>query len=74
MLGPFAIGDFVVRKSYNGDVVFKIVAIEGESALLRGACFRLMADAPVEDLIRVDPASALAALSSLEPAARKIVG
>lgn len=71
MLGSLAIGDFVVRKSYNGDVVFKIVAAEGQTVLLRGVCLRIMADAPVEDLVRVDPTSALAASRPLETVAKK---
>lgn len=72
MLESLAVGDFVVRKSHDADVIFKIVAVEGRSALLRGVCFRIMADAPVEDLIKVDPDRAILALRSLESLERKI--
>jgi spore coat assembly protein len=47
------VGDFVVRKSYGYDVVFRIEAWireRTERVLLRGTDYRLMADAPVEDL------------------------
>ncbi|MEW6227862.1 MAG: sporulation peptidase YabG [Bacillota bacterium] len=71
MLESLAIGDFVVRKSYNADVIFKIVAVEGGSALLRGVCLRIMADAPIEDLVKVDPDRAILALRSLERLERK---
>lgn len=49
------IGDIVARKSYNKDIIFKIVSIEiddnnKEVVLLRGVAFRIMADAYIEDL------------------------
>lgn len=47
-------GDYVTRKSYGGDVVFRIERIVGGMALLRGVELRLMADAPLADLQRVD--------------------
>jgi len=71
MLESLAIGDFVVRKSYNADVIFKIVAVEGGNALLRGVCLRIMADAPIEDLVKVDPDRAILALRSLESLERR---
>ncbi|UJF33128.1 sporulation peptidase YabG [Paenibacillus hexagrammi] len=43
-------GDFVTRKSYGGDVIFKIERIERLKADLRGVDYRLMADAPLSDL------------------------
>jgi spore coat assembly protein len=46
-------GELVVRKSYGGDVVFKIDAVEQARAVLKGVDFRLLADAPVADLIPV---------------------
>ncbi|XID91773.1 sporulation peptidase YabG [Paenibacillaceae bacterium WGS1546] len=49
-------GDLVVRKSYGGDVVFRIAAFAAQQAVLRGTDYRLLADAPVEDLQTVrDP-------------------
>lgn len=52
-------GDLVVRKSYGQDIVFKVVTIGidelgREAAILRGARVRLMADAPLLDLIKSD--------------------
>lgn len=44
-------GDTVTRKSYGHDVMFKIIAIEGQTAILRGMAFRLLADAPLHDLV-----------------------
>lgn len=46
-------GSIVVRRSYSGDVYFIVVDIQGGVALLKGLFHRLLADAPVEDLIRV---------------------
>ena len=43
-------GDLVTRYKYNHDVVFKIIEIKGNIALLKGECVRLSADAPVNDL------------------------
>lgn len=43
-------GDLVIRKSYGGDVVFRICAVENGRAVLKGVEFRLLADAPLEDL------------------------
>ena len=52
----FAIGDIVVRKSYKGDIIFRIEQIiekdNGQKvAVLKGISTRLMADAPFEDLV-----------------------
>lgn len=49
-----AIGDLVVRKSHDKDVVFKVMSLNEGIALLRGICARLMADAPLSDLVKVD--------------------
>jgi spore coat assembly protein len=46
-------GDLVTRRSYGGDVIFKIEHVEQFKALLRGVDFRLMADAPLTDLAAV---------------------
>ncbi len=56
------VGDIVARKSYNGDVFFKIDEIfrtaSGEArAKLRGLGVRLLADSPVEDLVKVEGAN-----------------
>ncbi|WP_438448940.1 sporulation peptidase YabG [Gorillibacterium sp. sgz5001074] len=44
-------GDLVVRKSYGGDVIFKIQEFTYQTALLRGIDYRLLADASVADLV-----------------------
>lgn len=44
------IGDFVVRKSYGKDVVFRIQEWKDGLAILKGVHFRLLADAPLHDL------------------------
>lgn len=46
-------GDVVIRKSYGGDIVFRITDFAGNGAVLRGTDYRLLADAPLADLIPV---------------------
>ena len=46
----FKVGDSVTRHSYNNDVVFKIVEINGNIAYLKGLNVRLCADSNVSDL------------------------
>ena len=48
------IGDYVTRKSYNNDIIFKIVDIKGETYYLCGVSVRLSADSPVSDLVLCD--------------------
>ena len=50
----FAIGDLVTRNSYDNDVVFEIINIEGNVALLKCTCIRLYADSPLSDLVICD--------------------
>ena len=49
------VGDIVVRKSYNKDIIFKISSFSYDKnnnkvAILKGVAFRLIADAPIDDL------------------------
>ncbi|MEG2247188.1 MAG: sporulation peptidase YabG, partial [Peptostreptococcaceae bacterium] len=49
------IGDVVARKSYNKDVIFKIVGFSVDEnnekiALLKGVAFRIIADSYIDDL------------------------
>ena len=55
-MGGFMIrvGDFVTRKSYGNDIVFKVVGIEGNNCFLYGTCIRLSADSPIQDLVLYD--------------------
>lgn len=43
-------GDLVVRKSYGGDVTFRVEALMKDLAIIKGTDFRLLADAPADDL------------------------
>ena len=49
----FKIGDFVSRKKYNNDVIFRIVKIDGNVVYLSGVDVRLSADSDVNDLVLV---------------------
>lgn len=52
------VGDIVVRKSYGGDLLFRIVEINHYGiAKLVGLNYRILADAPWEDLQKVHPDS-----------------
>src|SRR6056297_4018601 len=52
-LMTYSIGDIVTRRSYNSDQYFKIEKIKGDFAILRSVKTRLMADAPINDLIKI---------------------
>lgn len=45
------IGDYVTRKSYQHDIIFKVIDVEGDNFILSGACVRLLADSPKSDLV-----------------------
>lgn len=70
-------GDLVVRKSYGKDVLFIIEQIEEQWVIIKGIDFRLLADAPADDLEVIpdvasfkvrqkDQAKLLESMSSLE--------
>lgn len=44
------IGDYVTRKKYNHDIVFKIIQIKDDKVYLHGEMIRLVADASIDDL------------------------
>lgn len=45
------IGDYVVRLSYNKDILFRITYISpNQIARLKGVSYRVIADAPISDL------------------------
>ena len=46
----FNIGDYVTRKSYNNDLVFKIKNINDDMVILQGVNMRLLADSHISDL------------------------
>ena len=55
---PLKVGDLVIRKSHGGDIIFKIAAISEEEGkmvcCLKGLHYRLLADAPLEDVEEID--------------------
>jgi len=48
-------GDYVTRKSYNNDTVFKVLNIKDDIYYLKGVDVRLYADSDKEDLVKVIP-------------------
>jgi len=47
----FNLDDLVTRKSYNNDIIFKVIKIENDIAYLKGVEVRLLADAQITDLV-----------------------
>ena len=50
----FNVGDLVSRNSYHNDIIFEIVEIDGDVAILRGVDVRLLADSLLSDLVKVN--------------------
>ena len=50
----FKIGDLVTRKSYDNDILFKIINIIEDTAYLKGIDIRLIADSNIDDLEKYD--------------------
>jgi len=48
------VGDYVTRKSYKHDMIFRVISIEADTCYLKGANVRLYADSDIEDLVKVD--------------------
>lgn len=46
--------DYVSRKSYNHDIIFKVISIENDIVILEGYAKRLVATAHVSDLVLVE--------------------
>lgn len=44
------VGDFVSRESYDNDLIFEVIEIIDEKAIISGKSMRLIADAPLSDL------------------------
>ena len=49
----FRKGDYVTRMSHGNDIIFQIVDISNNTALLKGIEVRLIADSVVSDLVKV---------------------
>lgn len=47
-------GDYVTRKSYNHDTVFKVINVKDGICYLKGIEVRLYADSPISDLMKND--------------------
>lgn len=47
----FKVGDYVTRKKYNNDILFKIKEIRNDKIILCGVDYRLIADASSDDLV-----------------------
>lgn len=47
------VGSYVIRKKYKGDILFKIKSIISDTAVLSGVYMRLVATAPVDDLLEI---------------------
>ena len=47
-------GDYVTRKSYNHDTLFKVINIENGIYYLKGVEVRLLADSLLDDLKKVE--------------------
>lgn len=47
------VGDFVTRKSYGNDLLFRVSKIDQQSVIIVGEELRLIADAPASDLLLV---------------------
>lgn len=52
-MNTFNVGDVVARKSYNLDIMFKIVGINRDIADLAGLTVRIVADSPMTDLVHI---------------------
>ncbi len=66
-----AVGDLVIRKSHGGDIVFKVTDIYADDTkqthcVLKGLHLRLMADAPLDDVERIDAEHLRAEIIKLE--------
>ncbi|MHB8061557.1 MAG: sporulation peptidase YabG [Ruminiclostridium sp.] len=62
-MAKFKVGDIVIRKSYGGDILFKVVNIKSncdgsDCYVLRGLSFRIEADSNADDLVRQDARAA----------------
>lgn len=45
--------EYVIRKKYNGDILFKVIKIIDDTAILKGVYIRLYATAKLDDLIKI---------------------
>lgn len=50
----YKVGEYVTRKSYNNDIIFRIISIHDDIYYLKGVSVRLYADSDEDDLKRCD--------------------
>ena len=50
----FSIGDLVSRNSHNNDIVFRIVTIKNDIAILESLNYLVVADSNISDLRKED--------------------
>lgn len=50
----YKVGEYVTRKKYNNDIIFKIISINDGVYYLKGVSVRLYADSTLEDLVKCD--------------------
>lgn len=48
------VGNYVTRKSYDNDTIFKVIRITENNVYLKGVHVRLLADADISDLKKID--------------------
>lgn len=66
-------GNLVLRKSYGGDIVFKIENLINNHAILKGIDYRLLADSPLFDLIVVSDKDVQAVRGTTDLQADKLI-
>ncbi|WP_163969222.1 sporulation peptidase YabG [Oceanobacillus halotolerans] len=49
----FQKGELVTRVSYEHDILFRVASVTGDMVILHGENIRLVADAPINDLVRI---------------------
>jgi spore coat assembly protein len=77
-VGEVRVGDKVARRSHGSDVIFVVLKIitarmKVARVLLRGLNMRLMADAPIDDLVTIDNEEAESSIESVHREARQVV-
>jgi spore coat assembly protein len=77
-LAEVRVGDKVARRSHGSDVIFVVLKIitarmKVARVLLRGLNMRLMADAPIDDLVTIDNEEAESSIESVHREARQVV-
>lgn len=68
---PFKIGDIVARKSYNFDILFRVINVDKEVVDIAGLTVRIIADAPIYDLIHISSDEVKKRLRDIEMSSRQ---